>query len=125
MKNNDSAWLTHPDYQINISLVKKHACILMNKVMIADSHQALLLSEQNHSPVYYFPRQDVRMELLHKISKITFCPFKGEATHWALFTNDAQVKVAAWSYEDPFEQVSAIKNHIAFYPDVLDHIIID
>lgn len=125
MNNKKSEWLAHPDYQIDISNVNKHISILVNEKMLADSHQTLLLSEQDHPPVYYIPRTDVRMELLHKVNKVTFCPFKGEATYWALKENSGQLKIIAWGYEKPFEQVSAIKNSIAFYPDQLDHIIIE
>lgn len=125
MNNRDSAWLSHPDYQIDIRESNKRISILINSEIVADSQHALILSEQGHDPVYYFPREDIRLERLHKIEKVTFCPYKGEAIHWAIKTKDKQFKTAAWSYENPFDQVSAIKNHIAFYPDVLDHIIID
>lgn len=125
MKNKDSSELSHANYQIDISTMNKCIYILINNEVIANSTHALQVCEQGHEPVYYFPREDVRLERLHKIDKVTFCPYKGEAIHWAITTNDKQLKTAAWSYENPFEQVSAIKNHIAFYPDVLDHIIIE
>lgn len=125
LKNKKSAWQEHPNYKIDISKIDKHICVLVNYEVIADSKQALLLCEQDHEPVYYFPREDVRFEKLHIIDTITYCPYKGEATHWALNTYSEQLKPIAWSYTEPFAQVNAIKSYVAFYPDVLDHIIVD
>jgi uncharacterized protein (DUF427 family) len=45
--------------------------------------------------------------------KTTFCPFKGTASHWTV----AGVENAAWSYEDPKQEVGAIRGLLAFYPD--------
>jgi uncharacterized protein (DUF427 family) len=46
-------------------------------------------------------------------AKTTFCPFKGTASHWTV----GGVENAAWSYEDPKDEVAAIRGRLAFYPD--------
>jgi len=120
VKENKSAWRQHPDYRIDIEACEKPMRVIYNGETIADSQHALLLQEQDHIPVYYFPREDVRMDLLRPIEKITFCPFKGEAHHWALTAGDRDVEVAAWSYEAPFDEVKRIKAYIAFYPEAGD-----
>ncbi len=120
MNSNNSGWNKHPDYQIEIKRVNKHIFIQVNGEKIVDSSRVLLLCEQNHEPVYYFPREDVKMEYLQKIAKHTTCPFKGAACHWALKFKNTQISIAAWSYEQPYKHVINIKNHIAFYPEVLE-----
>ena len=124
MKNksekNRFAWNDHPDYKIEIERCKQPVQIVYNGETIADSRHALLVQEQEHAPVYYFPQQDVRIELLSPTKKITFCPYKGDANHWAITVKDQHLEAAAWCYENPFEQVNIIKNYIAFYPDVID-----
>jgi uncharacterized protein (DUF427 family) len=65
-----------------------------------------LLLETGHSPVYYFPREDVRMDLLERTDHHTRCPHKGEASSWNLKVGDRTVENAVWSYEQPLEQMA-------------------
>jgi uncharacterized protein (DUF427 family) len=51
---------------------------------IADSRRIKLLHEQGHLPVYYFPEEDVRMDLLEAMEHTTHCPFKGDASYWSV-----------------------------------------
>jgi len=112
-----SGWSEHPDYKIEIDTSDRPICMVYQETVIAESRRALLLREQVYAPVYYFPREDVRMEMFEPIEKLTVCPFKGEARHWRLRVGDEHIEVSAWSYEDPFEEVKQIKDHIAFYPE--------
>lgn len=121
MEINSSMWRTRPDYQINITAFDGRILLQSGEEKIASSTQVLLVQEQDHEPVYYFPRRDVTMASLQKTSKVTYCPFKGNAIHWALTLEDTLIDVAAWSYEKPFEQLAAIQNYIAFYPEIMEH----
>lgn len=118
-----SAWDSHPDYNIDITLCIKQLRVTYRGVTLADSKSVLQLKEQDYPPVYYFPRSDVRLDLMEQTSKVTHCPFKGDATHWALNLEGERIDVAAWSYHEPFEQVGAIKEYIAFYPEVIGQIV--
>ncbi len=84
---------------------------------IADSTRALVLRETRHRPVYYFPRDDVRMDLLRATQHRTHCPFRGNACYWSLAVADVIVDNAAWSYEEPYADAEAIRGHIAFFTD--------
>ncbi len=84
---------------------------------IADSTRALVLRETRHRPVYYFPREDVRMDLLRATQHRTHCPFRGNASYWSLSVADVILDNAAWSYEDPYGDAEAIRGHIAFFTD--------
>jgi len=117
IKQKKSAWSQYPDYRIDIEACEKSIRVIYDGKTIADSQHSLLLKEQDHAPVYYFPRKDVRMDLLHPTAKTTFCPFKGEANHWALIIGEQHIAVAAWSYGAPFNEVKKIKAYIAFYPE--------
>lgn len=119
---NQSIWSQHPDYKIDIISRDSEISISFNGELIAQSQHTLLLQEQDHQPVVYFPRQNVRMELLHSIAKTSFCPFKGNASYWSLDIEGHQIEMAAWSYEDPFPEMSRIKNYIAFYPEVFSNL---
>lgn len=84
--------------------------------VLAESRNALELSEGDHAPVIYFPRADVAMAFLDRTDKTTHCPHKGEASHFSIANKSATVENAAWSYENPKADVAAIKDHLAFYP---------
>src|SRR4051794_4179802 len=50
---------------------------------IADTTAALRVLETSHPPVYYVPRNDVRVELIAS-DRHTYCEFKGVASYWTL-----------------------------------------
>jgi len=95
--------------------------ITFNGEVVADSREAVRLDEGDYPPVYYVPRKDVKMERLIRTSHTTHCPHKGDATYYSL-CNGRTARNAVWSYEQPLEQVKAIKEHLAFYPDKVDAI---
>ncbi|SHF41383.1 Uncharacterized conserved protein, DUF427 family [Modicisalibacter ilicicola DSM 19980] len=82
--------------------------------VIADSHNAIELRETDYPPRQYLPREDVDLQRLTRSSTVTHCPFKGDTTYFSLERDDATLKDIAWSYERPFEAMTAIKGHLAF-----------
>ena len=87
---------------------------------IADSNRVLMLREAKHTPVYYFPMDDVRMDLLVPSAHRTTCPFKGEASYWSVEVDGRRADDAVWGYEDPLPERTDIKGHVAFYWHKLD-----
>ena len=82
--------------------------------LIAESRDALALKEGSYPTVYYFPRKDVKMDRLAATSHKTHCPFKGDASYFSLRNGPEN---AVWSYEQPYDEMAAIKDRLAFYPD--------
>jgi len=88
--------------------------------LIADTREAVELHESMSSDhvlapvVYYIPRKDVKMERLAKTAHRTHCPFKGDASYFSV-VNGAEN--AVWSYEAPYDEMEAIRERLAFYPD--------
>jgi uncharacterized protein (DUF427 family) len=89
--------------------------------VVADSTRVLLLRESRHVGVYYFPMDDVRMDLLVPSDSRSRCPYKGEASYWSIEVDGHRSEDAAWAYEDPIPERADIKGHVAFYWDRLDH----
>lgn len=109
-----SGYASHPGYRIEIRPLPGRTEARAGGRLLASSIHALRLDEQEHVPVIYFPRTDVDMAALIAIpGRLTHCPFKGDADYWSL-PGRLQVPVA-WSYADPYVQVMAIRDHIAFY----------
>jgi uncharacterized protein (DUF427 family) len=93
---------------------------VVDQVAVVDSTDALLLLEPRHLPVWYFPRADVRADLLEPSEKHTKCPVKGTASYWSVRVGDRVVRDAVWSYEDPIPGGEDIAGRMAFYFDHLD-----
>jgi uncharacterized protein (DUF427 family) len=106
---------------IEIRPAGKRVRVTFNNEVIAESREALVMQEGTYAPVYYLPRKDVKMERLIRTSHTSHCPHKGDATYYSV-SNGRTARNAVWSYERPFEQVQAIKEHLAFYPDKVDSI---
>jgi adenylate cyclase len=114
-----------PGYDIRIEDCPQRVRVLFNGVPIADSARAKVLTEARLQPAYYFPRADVRMDLLRATAHRTYCPFRGNASHFTLTVGDRTAENSAWSYENPYENATAIKGHVAFYGERMDSITVE
>ncbi len=83
--------------------------------ILAESRNALELTEGNYPAVIYFPRDDIAMAFLDESPQTSHCPFKGDARYFSIHTKSQIIENAAWSYEAPKEQAARIAGHIAFY----------
>lgn len=106
----------HPGHKIDLAPAGGRVRAIFGGATIADSARALVMREGSYPPVTYFPRADVHMELLTPTSRHTSCPFKGEASYWSLAGADN----VAWSYEAPYDEMTEIKDYIAFYADKVE-----
>jgi uncharacterized protein (DUF427 family) len=112
---------TNPDYRITFERSPRRVRVRFHGAWIADSTAAHLLFETRHLPIYYFPRADVRMELLRATDHHTYCPYKGTASYWSIAVGDRIAENAVWAYPEPFDEVAAIEDYVAFYWDRVDH----
>ncbi|PUB18839.1 DUF427 domain-containing protein [Yoonia sediminilitoris] len=83
--------------------------------VLGESTNALELIEGDYPPVIYFPRADIAMAFLEPSDTKSTCPYKGDASYFSIVAKSGPIKDAVWSYEDPAEAVSQIKDHLAFY----------
>jgi uncharacterized protein (DUF427 family) len=95
--------------------------VMVGGETIADTRHAILLSESGHQPVYYFPPEDVRADVLEPSDRHTRCPKKGEASYYTIRAGDKVVEAGAWYYPEPLEGAEPLKGMIAFYFDRMDH----
>jgi len=84
--------------------------------VLAESRNALELTEDGHADVIYFPREDVAMAFLDRTDHATHCPKKGDASYYSIMTKSTELQNAAWSYESPLPEAERIRDHLAFYP---------
>jgi len=109
-----------PNYRFSFEPESQRVIAQFQGVTLADSKAAKLLTETRIAPVYYFPREDVRMDLFERSDYVTYCPFKGNAAHYSLRMGETAADNLLWSYEDPFKDSAHIKDYVAFYPDQVE-----
>jgi len=69
------------DAPIRTEPARRRVRARLGGVTIADSTAALLLLERGHTPVYYFPRGDVRLDLMTPTGRTSHYPRKGDASY--------------------------------------------
>jgi uncharacterized protein (DUF427 family) len=106
-----------PDHPIGITSNPSRVVVKIAGLIVADTHRALTLQEANYPPVHYIPRSDVDMSQLARSDHTTYCPYKGDCSY---YSSNAGRENVAWTYEEPYEAVSSIKDHLAFYADRVD-----
>jgi uncharacterized protein (DUF427 family) len=110
----------YPGHHVSAKPSKAHVQVLFKGEVIADTRDAVELHETMSSKsvlapvVYYFPRKDVKMDRLVRTTHTAHCPFKGDASY---FSVAGGAENSVWSYESPYDEMSAIKDRLAFYPD--------
>ncbi|WP_158788391.1 DUF427 domain-containing protein [Granulicella sp. L46] len=109
-----------PDHPITISQVEGRVRVMVADRVIAESSDTLLLEEKGYSPVFYLPRRDADMSLLVRTTHYTYCPYKGDCTYYSIPIGGTKSEFAVWTYEEPYEAVSRIKDYLAFYPSRVD-----
>ena len=106
----------HPQHEIQIAASTDLWTAELNGNRLAASRATLSLNETGYPQQIYFPRQDVRTELLAESDSRTTCPFKGQALYLAAEI-DGKTEDVAWFYPDVYDEVAEIADYIAFYAD--------
>jgi uncharacterized protein (DUF427 family) len=111
-----------PEHPITIETNPKRVVVKFAGKVVANSTHALTLKEASYPGVQYIPRADVDMTLLERTQHSTHCPYKGDASYYSLRAGDRRAENAVWTYEQPFDAMASIKDHVAFYPNRVDAI---
>jgi len=114
-----TAYAKHPQHRIEIGDERVRLRVSLRGQVLAETTRGLDLREADYPAVVYVPREDVQMDRLESSDLSTHCPFKGDASYFR-FGGDTASKASeeiAWSYETPFDQMAAIRGHLAFYAD--------
>jgi uncharacterized protein (DUF427 family) len=104
-----------PGKALYLEPTPKRVRVEVGGVTIADSRRAMMLHESGQQPIYYFPPQDVRADVLEDSDRHTHCPKKGDASYYTIRAGGQVVKDGAWYYPDPLPGAPPITGLIAFY----------
>ena len=105
---------SHP---ITVTPTPGRVQVVAHGSVIAESTASLTLQESTYPAVQYVPIADIDPALLARTDTSTYCPFKGDASYFSLTTPDGTITDAGWTYDEAYDAVAEIKDHIAFYPN--------
>jgi uncharacterized protein (DUF427 family) len=87
---------------------------------VAHSTHASFLYETGLPTRYYFPKTDVRMDLMTATDRVTACPYKGTARYWSVAVDGVSHENIVWGYDSPFPESQKIAGLVAFYNEKVD-----
>lgn len=104
------------EHTVRLEPVAKRVRVFLGGVPVADSRHVQMMFETGHLPVYYFPLDDVRMDLLSPTDHHTHCPYKGAASYYTVTAGGTTAENAAWHYRAPLPEAPAeLSRLVAFY----------
>lgn len=104
-------------HEVHVQPHPQRVRVRVGDIAIADSTEALLLTETGHDPVAYVPHAHVRNDLLVPTETSTHCPYKGDASYWSIHLPDGIIVDAVWGYPTPLPDAPDLSGYVAFYPD--------
>lgn len=99
---------------------RRHVRVKFGGEIIADSKRVMLMRESQYELHYYFPEEDVRMDLLIPTEHTTHSGYKGDTAHWTVKAGDQTAENAAWTYPDVKEGRPDLSGYITFEWDAMD-----
>lgn len=120
--NSGPGYSRNPHHKVETRPAGVRVRVTFNGEVIADTRDAIKMEEDGHPPVYYVPHHDVKMDHFKRTEHTSYCPFKGHASYYSLTSGERIEENAVWSYEQPYDEVSAIRERLAFYPGKVDRI---
>src|SRR5438552_9946374 len=81
---------------------------------VADSTRVMLLHESARVPVYYFPLDDVRRDLLEPSDHAGDDEHKGPATFWHVRVGDRRAVDAAFAFRSPPKGAPDLSGYVRF-----------
>jgi uncharacterized protein (DUF427 family) len=110
-----------PYHRIETFRTSRRVEVRLEGEALAASTRVRMLFESGLPVRYYFPRADVRLELLTPSRTVTECAYKGTAVHWSAHVQGHSVEDVAWSYDDEVHREGEpVRRLIAFYNERVD-----
>ncbi|NGX39034.1 MAG: hypothetical protein KR126chlam1_00353 [Chlamydiae bacterium] len=94
--------------------------VYFNGQMIAGSKSMMLLREKDHLPVYYFPKQDVRMDFLQPSDHKTHSDYKGDGVFWHVQVDNKIANNAAFIFHSSSGTGLKLEDYVAFEWNKMD-----
>ncbi len=103
-----------PDHRTEFEPSPRWVRVYFNSQLLADSREMMLFRETNHLPLYYFPKEDVRMDCLQPSDHTAHSDLKGEGIFWHVQVRDKIANNAAFTFRNPPGTGPKLEGYVAF-----------
>jgi uncharacterized protein (DUF427 family) len=110
---------------VDVRRSARHVRVEHAGVTLAETRRPFVLFETGLPVRYYFPAEDVRMDLLAPSPTITTCAYKGQASYWSARVGGQESADIAWTYREPLVVATPVAGAIAFFQERVDAIFVD
>ncbi len=105
-----------PYTRIDVRRTSRPVEVSVRGEVIAQTRNALVLSEGHLPNRFYVPRADVPERLLEDSATHSYCPYKGKSS----YLHVAGAQDGAWYYPTPYDGVTLLGDHLAFHGEDLE-----
>jgi uncharacterized protein (DUF427 family) len=112
----------HPEHKVKEIPLSEKVTVEVDGQVIAESDDVIRVDEDQQRARYYFPRSDVKMNMLERTRTTSECPFKGTAHYFNIKEGNQRFNDAVWSYEDPYEEHRDLKDRVAFWEEKIPNL---
>lgn len=112
----EPAMIHNPNGRIKLQQHSRRVSVRLDDVLVADTDQAVQLTEKGYPDRQYLPRDALVAGTLQPSDTRTLCPFKGQASYYHFLLADRVLQDAVWVYEEPVQSMAAIAGRIVFDP---------
>jgi uncharacterized protein (DUF427 family) len=109
-----------PDHTTELYASPKWVRVFFEGERMADSRGVLLLRSTHGTPDYYFPEEDVRMDLLVDHNGTRQVPDVGEAAYYDAQVGERTAERGAWQISELAEDAPDLLGYIAFDWNAMD-----
>jgi uncharacterized protein (DUF427 family) len=115
---------TDPYHRVDVRRTSRRVQVRAHGELVAESGDALLLSETGLANRFYLPRAAVTAPLHGPTDKTTYCAYKGTASYLTLeLPGGERLEHAAWFYPEPIGDSIAIAGHVSFWGEGVEVVV--
>ena len=103
----------------------RRVVVILGGVVIVDTTRALRVLETSHPPSWYLPAADFRSGVVTPVAGASYCEWKGVAQYVDLEAGGICAERAGWFYPEPAVGLTALRDHLAVYPALMDSCTVD
>ncbi|MDP5182620.1 DUF427 domain-containing protein [Blastococcus sp. BMG 814] len=109
-----------PEHVLYLEPSPRRVRVRLGEETVANSTGVRLLHLSGQTPIYLFPREDVRADLFTTSDTKVNAPGLGEASHWTVSVGERTAEDGAYSYEQPPSSLAGVAGLVAFDWDAMD-----
>jgi uncharacterized protein (DUF427 family) len=109
-----------PYHRVDIVETSRQLRVSLDGETLAETERGKVIFETGLPPRWYFPRDDVREELLEPSELRTGCAYKGFASYSSVRVGERVERDLAWTYREPRRDVARIEGMVAFFNERVD-----